>query len=166
MISQVQQQQSIIQITRLDPRNTHHLESVLGIIKATSTSEFWMIDLRDLLRDCGALIASDINTGEVVGVLIYSVYPMGREIQIIGVHPGHQRRGIGKALVAHMRAIMDESPNIKEITVQVLEKQLPVHQFFRACQFRAVEILDENKYLFVIRKQDTAKPVKRECVGV
>jgi len=155
-----------IHVCRLNPMDTHQMESALGIIKATSSSEFWMLDLRDLLRDCGALIATNINTGDIIGLLIYSSYPLGREIQIVGVHPRFQRRGAGKALITHMQNLMEASPNIKEITVQVLDTQLPVHLFLRACQFRAVEILDENKYLFVCRKQEAGQPVKRECVGV
>lgn len=157
---------SIIQITRLNPVTLHHMESVLQIIQATSNVQTNMQELRVMLWDHTGLIAQDINTGDVLGLLLYSSYPLGREIQIVAVRPEHQRRGIGKALVERMRAIMDESPNIREITAQVLETQLPVHLFLRACQFRAVEILDENKYLFVCRKQEVPETVKRECVGV
>lgn len=156
-----------IHVCRLNPMDTHQMESALGIIKSTSSSEFWMLDLRCLLLDCGGLIATDINTGNIVGLLIYSSYPLGREIQIVGVNPRFQRRGAGKALITHMQEeIMNKSPNIKEITVQVLGSQLLVHLFLKACQFRAVEILDDDKYLFVCRKQEVGQPVKRECVGV
>jgi len=155
-----------IHVSRLNPMDTHQMESALGIIRATSASKFSMLDLWEVLETCGALIATDINTGDIVGLLIYSSYPLGREIQIVGVHPRFQRRGAGKALVSHMQNLMEASPNIKEITVQVLETQLPVHLFLRACQFRAVEVLDDDKYLFVCRKQEAGQPVKRECVGV
>jgi len=156
-----------IHVSRLNPANNNHMDSALAIIRATSASKFSMLDLWEVLETCGALIATDINTGDIIGLLIYSSYPLGREIQIVGVHPRFQRKGAGKALITHMQEeIMNKSPNIKEITVQVLGSQLLVHLFLKACQFKAVEILDDDKYLFVCRKQEAGQPVKRECVGV
>jgi ribosomal-protein-alanine N-acetyltransferase len=78
----------------------------------------------------------------VVGHMIYELTKKRLIIQRFAVHPGHQRTGVGRAMVGKL--VSKLAPERRErIIVEVRETELGALKFFKAMHFKATAILRE-----------------------
>jgi ribosomal protein S18 acetylase RimI-like enzyme len=59
-------------------------------------------DYADVIRDRNVTVAED--AGEIIGVVVTGPAEEGFLLDNVAVHPGHQGRGLGKALLDHAEA--------------------------------------------------------------
>lgn len=110
-----------------------------------------MIGIGNGLCMCRVAMVDD----EVAGFVVYECYPVGRKILKIAVDHRCRRRGVGKSLLDRLTKIMQESPRIQELIVDVSEHDVASQLFFRSQGFRWVETINsefDDLILYVMRK--------------
>ena len=117
-------------ITQRDLREVVEIEGIIF-------SNPWSIDdFRECLKDRHTLgMVSTLETGRVVGYMIYRVESGIIELLHLGVAPRYQRLGIGTLL---LDKIKDRG---KKIRLHVTDDNLQAHLFFKASRMRAVSVV-------------------------
>jgi ribosomal-protein-alanine N-acetyltransferase len=77
---------------------------------------------------------------KVVGFMTYEIYKTRLEVINFAVGAPYRRRGVGSRMVAKLISKLS-SHRRYGITVSVRETNLPAQMFFKACGFRAVEVV-------------------------
>lgn len=121
------------------------LEEVQRIEEA-SFAEYWTErDFLNTLRNNQnvALTASSVRFGHVLGYVVYGLHKRRYEILNLAVAPAAQRYGVGRQLLEKLQSKLAPERRFK-IATNVRETNLRGQQFFRACGFRAVEVLRDH----------------------
>jgi len=93
-------------------------------------------------RDSVALVAKDMRTGNLQGVVFYQLGSLpSMKILLLAVSPECRRKGVGSMLVGKLLGKLCERRHF--ITVCVPETNLRAQVFFRSLGFRAEGILKE-----------------------
>lgn len=80
----------------------------------------------------------------VIGILSYELQKNCVEILNIAIHPRFWRKGIGTKLIEQLKSRVGVDPKYKQIILHVREKNLDAQLFFKALNFRAIEIVKEH----------------------
>lgn len=89
-------------------------------------------------RNC---IGMAVEAGhDVIGFMIYELHKSRLHVLKLAVHPGHQRSGVGVAMVQRLVDKLSQQRR-NEIVIEVRESNLDGQLFFRAHGFRAMSIL-------------------------
>lgn len=118
------------------------LPEVLRIEEA-SFAEPWderafLAVLRD--RSNVAITAASKKFGTVLGYAVYALHKRRLEILNLAVAPADRRYGVGRQILEKLQSKLAPDRRYK-IAANVREDNLRGQQFFRACGFRAVEVL-------------------------
>ena len=129
------------------------------VIEAMSFAHPWgEATFRETLkhRDCYAL-AAEIGQ-QLVGFMVYDLFPKHYQLLTLAVHPMFRRMGVGRSLMNKLVAKMCQGQRCRIMTA-VHESQLGAHLFLKASGFRATAILknyypdcSDEAYLFQLRK--------------
>lgn len=111
-------------------------------------------DLLECLRkcDCISIVIEDNET--IAGFLVYELHKSKLVVINFAVHPAYRRKGIGSQMVRYLTDKLIP-PRRRRILLEIRETNLAAQLFFRACGFRAVNVLrnqyddtNEDAYLF------------------
>lgn len=91
-------------------------------------------------RNCIGMVA---ECGErVVGFMIYELHKSRLQVLNLAVAPEYRRMGVGRQMVAKLVGKLSSHRRTK-ILLQTRESNLPAQLYFRALDFRAVEVVRE-----------------------
>lgn len=89
-------------------------------------------------RNCIGMVA---ECGErVVGFMIYELHKSRLQVLNLAVAPEYRRMGVGRQMVAKLVGKLSSHRRTK-ILLQTRESNLPAQLYFRALDFRAVEVV-------------------------
>lgn len=138
-------------------RGIHHDEwEALAAIEQKSFD--WPWDERDLRKVLHArnvwCQVAEVSDGQIAGFIVYALARSQLELWNLAVLPQWRRVGIGRRLIA--RLVEKLRPGRERLVADVREKNTGAQLFFRACGFRAVQVIrrpyaeiDEDAYRFV-----------------
>ncbi len=123
-------------------------------------------------RNCVGMVAEFED--RVVGYMIYELCKSRIHVLNFAVAPEYRRRGIGVQMIQKLIGKLSTQGRTR-IVLEVRETNLPAQLFFRACHFRAVEVLrnyyvdtPEDAYLMQYRyrpekqlPQSESTPIRR-----
>lgn len=111
-------------------------------------------DFHAVLRQRNAIGMVAKAESRVRGFMIYELHKSKLRIMNFAVHPGCQRRGVGRAMVRRLIDKLSQQRR-KEITLEVRETNLDAQLFFSEMGFRCLSVVrnhyedtDEDAYLF------------------
>jgi ribosomal-protein-alanine N-acetyltransferase len=117
------------------------------------TEEDFCRKLRE--RDCIGMVC-EIDE-EVVGYMIYELHKKRLNIVNFAIDPAHQREGLGRMMIERLVSKLSYQRR-NRITLEVCESNLNAQLFFKACGFRAEDVLrdyypetGEDAYVMVYR---------------
>jgi len=91
-------------------------------------------------RNCIGMVA---ESGErVVGFMIYELHKTQLQVLNLAVAPDVRRVGVGRQMIAKLAGKLSNHRRTR-ILLQVRESNLPAQLFYRAMDFKAVEVLRE-----------------------
>lgn len=134
------------------------MEEILAIERASFRVPWIEEDFRKMLgaRDVVGQVAEGLGEPEspVIGYVVYRLSPDGIELLNLAVHPEHRRRGIGRAIVGKLRDKL-HTQRRPRLAVEVEDRNLAGHLFFRACGLRAICVVrgrygESDAYRFVV----------------
>jgi ribosomal-protein-alanine N-acetyltransferase len=136
------------------------LDSVLSIESQVFEFPWGEKELIQTLRCANVVGMVVTDRDRVIGYFIYSLHKRHLELLNFAVHPGYQRRGVGRRIIEKLAGKL--SPKRRtQIHVLVRESNLQAQLFLRAHYFRSVAIVDrpfddsdESAYRFVYRLFD------------
>lgn len=109
-------------------------------------------------RNCIGMVAE--RDHEVVGFMIYELHKVNLRILNFAVHPSHRHCGVGRAMVRRLIEKLSQQRRTS-IDLHVGENNLDGQLFFRACGFRACEVIrgfyeesGDDAYRMVFTEQD------------
>ena len=92
-------------------------------------------------RNCIGMVA---ECGErVVGFMIYELHKTRLQVLNLAVSPEYRRMGVGRQMVAKLVGKLSSHRRTK-ISMAIRETNLPAQLYFRALDFRAVEVIRES----------------------
>lgn len=90
----------------------------------------------------------------IAGYMIYELEKCNLNLLNFAVHGAFQRRGVGSAMVQKLKGKLSQQRR-RAITMMVRESNIDAQLFFKACGFKAVDVLcghyeesDEDAYKF------------------
>lgn len=95
---------------------------------------------------------------QILGFMVYELHKTRIDLLNLAVHPSCWRRSVGSQLVGNLKDKLTESYARKRLTVPVREGNTDAQLFFRAMDFRCVNVMrdyyddtDEAAYLMQYR---------------
>lgn len=121
------------------------LPEVLRIERASFAAPWSRREFEDTLRDRDvvAQVAASRRFGNVLGYSVYRLAKRQFEIVNLAVAAEDRRYDVGTQLVENLTSRLCRDRRVKVIA-DVRETNLPAQLFFRACGFRAVEVLRDH----------------------
>jgi len=115
------------------------LPAVLAIERASFEFDWGEPDfLRCLRRPFMSMVAE--RGDQILGYMVYELRAKTRRLLNFAVAPLHRRRGIGAAMIAHLKSNLDIHGRTG-ISLYVRDSNLPAQRFFASQGFRAVRVL-------------------------
>jgi [ribosomal protein S18]-alanine N-acetyltransferase len=117
-------------------------------------------------RNCiGMVVEADTK---ITGYMIYELHRTRLHVLNFAVRPDVRRRGVGSEMVRRLIGKLSaDADRRNRILLEVRETNLDAQLFFRACGFRATEVLndfygdsDEQAYQMQLRHSDTFAAVE------
>jgi ribosomal-protein-alanine N-acetyltransferase len=116
----------------------------LPVIEAIETANFefpWTEDDFYRVNRQQSVVSKVVERdGQIVGYLVYEIHGRTMLILNMAIHTNRQRKGIGRALVEHLKEKLNLQDRVR-IRAVVRESNLEAHVFFRACGMRATRIV-------------------------
>jgi [ribosomal protein S18]-alanine N-acetyltransferase len=138
-------------------------------IEHAAFAEPWSEDdfLRCLRHRNVIALAAEVDEG-IAGYVVYECHKTSLTILNLAVHPNHRCQGVGRSLVEKLYFKLTPTRR-NRITLQISDRNLPGHLFFRALGFRCVKVVrhpycqnDSDAYVLVRRCPPEDQPVVTE----
>lgn len=132
------------------------MPAVVEIDRATQSPPWGEKKIVAWLKQDGNVVVVAEFQGEVLGYCAYQVNRIHLEVVAVGIHPKHQRKGVGRFILEDLYKNLGKFEKGR-IACHVPDSALGAQLWLKACGFEAVRVEDET-----IRFARRAKPIQQE----